>query len=646
MRKRNKIALLLVLSLVVGIQSPYGIRNEKNVVKAEEQQEESDIVKSEDGLSFYRELEDGTISLVNFNGEAVVDEVSHEGTLTIPDKVDGKQVTALEGTLLDDSEAKESTNEIVLPKTVNEIDVTLFRNIFYLMRITIDSENEYFTTKDGVLYNKDCTELLRVPEAGQVDSESNDFVIPDTVETIGNEAFFNCYGMYHITISKNVKSIGELVFYRYLPLGCYFSFTVDSENEYFTADEDGSLFSKDMTVLYRYAYKTGDEDAFFNFVTYKIPNTVTEIGSAAFQGSTEYSALGGLLYVEFPQNLTKIGSNAFDNCTYLGDSSMLMLAGDIESVDIVIPDSVTEIGTEAFIACPFTTIVLPKSLKEIKTATFYNCSSLQEITIPENVETIADMAFMSCTSLNDVELNDNLKTIDEYAFYNCTALDSLKVGSNVTTIGNYALGYTMGEEDYALVDGFTIMCKQGSAADKYASANGIIAEYLSNVTPTPSVSPSATPTATPPTTTTLPSASPAGTPDATAVPSSTPSNVPPVDVTAAPNVTPGVKPEEKPAAVKKLGKAKLVSVVNKKKHKIVVTIKKAENATGYVVQYANTKKFKKAKNVVVSKKSVQKITLKNLKKKTYYVRVRAFRKLDKGTEYSSWSNAKKVKVKK
>ena len=222
----------------------------------------------------------------------------------------------------------------------------------------------------------------------------------------------------------------------------------------------------------------------------------------------------------------------------------------------------------------------------------------------------------------------------------------LEIGSNVTEIGQYALGYTVGDEEnkYILVDDVTILCKQGSAADKYALDNGITVKYFADVTPTPPTSTStAFPTETP---TSSPSASPAGTPDATAVPSNTPSNVPPVDVTAAPNVTPGVEPEEQPAAVKKLGKVKLVSVVNKKKHKMVVTIKKAENATGYVVQYAKTKKFKNAKNVVISKKSVQKITLKNLKKKTYYVRVRAFRKSDKGMEYSSWSKAKKVKVKK
>ncbi len=648
MRKKNKIALLLALSLVIGIQSPYGVKNEKNVVKAEEQlEEESDILKSKDGLSFYRELEDGTISLIYFNGELVKNEDENLTKLVIPNEIDGKQVTELEGTLLDNNSSRESINTIVLPKALKEIDITLFRYIFYLNEILIDEGNEYFTTKDGVLYNKDSSELIRVPEAGQVEQDSNVFEVPDTVKEIGSEAFFNCYGMNEITISKNVESIGELVFYRYISSYRYFTFKVDSENKCFTADEDGSLFSKDMTILYRYAYHVSeDESSFFNFVTYKIPDTVTEIGSTAFQGCIEYSSFGGLLYVEFPENLTKIGSNAFDGCSYLGDKDMAAIAGNIESVDIIIPDSVTEIGTEAFKDCTFETIVLPKSLQEIQAYTFCECNNLKEIVVPENVKKISDNAFVKCTALNKVECNDKLETIGDFAFYNCTSLTLLEIGSNVTEIGQYALGYTVGDEEnkYILVDDVTILCKQGSAADKYALDNGITVKYFADVTPTPPTSTStAFPTETP---TSSPSASPAGTPDATAVPSNTPSNVPPVDVTAAPNVTPGVEPEEQPAAVKKLGKVKLVSVVNKKKHKMVVTIKKAENATGYVVQYAKTKKFKNAKNVVISKKSVQKITLKNLKKKTYYVRVRAFRKSDKGMEYSSWSKAKKVKVKK
>ena len=74
--------------------------------------------------------------------------------------------------------------------------------------------------------------------------------------------------------------------------------------------------------------------------------------------------------------------------------------------------------------------------------------------------------------------------------------------------------------------------------------------------------------------------------------------------------------------------------------KIKLTLKKVKNATGYEIQYATNKKFKKAKTKKVKK---LKVTLKKLKKKKkYFIRVRAFNKTTKG----AWSKVKKVKVKK
>lgn len=90
--------------------------------------------------------------------------------------------------------------------------------------------------------------------------------------------------------------------------------------------------------------------------------------------------------------------------------------------------------------------------------------------------------------------------------------------------------------------------------------------------------------------------------------------------------------------------AKLKSCKNKKKCKAVVKYGKVANANGYVVQYSTNKKFKSAKKVTSAKASV---TLKSLKKKkTYYVRVRAYRENDGVQYYGAWSNVKKVKIKK
>lgn len=86
------------------------------------------------------------------------------------------------------------------------------------------------------------------------------------------------------------------------------------------------------------------------------------------------------------------------------------------------------------------------------------------------------------------------------------------------------------------------------------------------------------------------------------------------------------------------------SVKNIKSGKVVASWKKVVEADGYQIQYATNKKFKKAKSKTVKSTSV---TLKKLKKKkTYFVRVRAYKVADGKKAYGKWSASKKVKIKK
>jgi len=83
------------------------------------------------------------------------------------------------------------------------------------------------------------------------------------------------------------------------------------------------------------------------------------------------------------------------------------------------------------------------------------------------------------------------------------------------------------------------------------------------------------------------------------------------------------------------------------KGKLGVSWKKSAGGIGgYQLQYALKKSFAGGKKVTVKKASTLKATLKNLKKgKTYYVRIRAFKKISKTTYWSAWSAAKQAKVK-
>lgn len=123
-----------------------------------------------------------------------------------------------------------------------------------------------------------------------------------------------------------------------------------------------------------------------------IPNTVTSIGSYAFNGTHITSLV-------IPSSVISIGDNCFYNCNYL--------------VSVTIPNSVTSIGNRAFT----------------------NCSSLKSVTIPSSVKSISPMAFYQCTALTSVTISSGVTSIGQTAFYNCTSLTSVKIPSSVTSIG-------------------------------------------------------------------------------------------------------------------------------------------------------------------------------------------------------------------
>ncbi len=184
------------------------------------------------------------------------------------------------------------------------------------------------------------------------------------------------------------------------------------------------------------------------------------------------------------------------------------------------------------------------------------------------------------------------------------------------------------------------------------------------------VAPTATPT---PTLIVTPTAVPTKQPTATPTvkPTVGPTVIPTLKPTIAPTVTPTVPSTEIPSNTGYLSDNKQTAtsvpqnVTNENKSvtegakvprvkfsklkvsgkcKVKATWKKLTNISGYQIQYAPNKKFKKAKRKTVKSTSV---TIKKLKKKkTYFVRVRAYKLVDGKKVYGKWSVVKKVKIKK
>ena len=204
--------------------------------------------------------------------------------------------------------------------------------------------------------------------------------IPNSVTTIGEEAFSNCTELKgSLTLSNSLKTIGNKAFYMCNSL-------------------NGSL---------------------------TIPNTVTTIGISAFENCAGFN--GNLT---IPNSVTTIGESAFCNC--------LKFTGDL-----TIPNSVTIIEAYTFKSCYGFNgkLTIPNSVTTIRNRAFYKCIGFKgDLTIPNSVTTIGEEAFWRCTGFNgNLTLSNSVTTIGEWAFEGCSGFTgNLILPNSITTIENSA----------------------------------------------------------------------------------------------------------------------------------------------------------------------------------------------------------------
>ncbi len=288
----------------------------------------------------------------------------------------------------------ESLEEIVIPSGVREIEEEAFTSA-YLKKIIVSSSNKYFTSVDGVLFDKEKTILMQYPGAKSsktyripntvTDIAHSAFAyakftsvdIPDSVEVIGEDAFFNCQQLEEVSIPDSVKEIGDGAFsYCYSIKG----FEVESKNKHYSNDDYGVLFNKKMTKLINYP-------AALKKTAYIVPKDVTIIGNEAF-------ALSNLQSITLPASLDIIEENAFYSCRKLK------------------------------------AIELPVGLEELRAGSFKDCEALTEVTIPARITVIPEACFDDCTALKTVTLPAGVTEIGNSAFSTCRALTDVHFGGS------------------------------------------------------------------------------------------------------------------------------------------------------------------------------------------------------------------------
>ena len=191
----------------------------------------------------------------------------------------------------------------------------------------------------------------------------------------------------------------------------------DEELKEAFVDEWGVKYSKDGRKLLKAPQKLDG--------TYSIRKGTKIICDEAFSDWSKFIGCSSLTSLVIPDSVTYIGDNAFSSCRSL--------------TDIVIPDSVTSIGNNAFWnCCSLTDIVIPNSVISIGDKAFEYCSSLSNIVIPDGVTSIGDWAFGGCSSLTDIVIPDSVTSIGGYAFWYCESLTDIVIPNSVTGIGDKA----------------------------------------------------------------------------------------------------------------------------------------------------------------------------------------------------------------
>ena len=166
--------------------------------------------------------------------------------------------------------------------------------------------------------------------------------------------------------------------------------------------------------------------------------------------------------------------NALDDGTieitgYSGSAENIVIPAQIDG------KSVTRIGNNAFEKSSAKEIVIPDSVTEIGSQAFSGCEKLTGVSIPNSVTTIRDRAFFDCNSLASITIPDSVTDIELQAFCNCTSLKSVTIPASVTDIGDEAFGYYFNDIDeleIKKVDGFKINYVKNTYGHYYATKNG------------------------------------------------------------------------------------------------------------------------------------------------------------------------------
>lgn len=244
-----------------------------------------------------------------------------------------------------------SLKGVSIPSTVTSIGDNPFCGCSSLQ---IVCGSPYYTTTDNLLISNSGKLISCL-------SNKEHILIPNTVSTIGNSAFYRCKYLQSINIPNSVTTIGECAFHS-----CSSLQNISIPDTVTSIENKAFAHCKALQSM-------------------SIPNSVTSIGEGAFASCISLQS------INIHKSVVHIGSQAFSWCKSLQD--------------INIPSSVDSIGDSTFYNCKsLRNVSIPESVTAIGDFAFYGCKSLKSVSIPNGAATIGDSAFFGCDALQQIKV--------------------------------------------------------------------------------------------------------------------------------------------------------------------------------------------------------------------------------------------------
>lgn len=392
---------------------------------------------------------------------------------------------------------------LVVGKDVNIINDIIAKD--YLSNISVETGNAFFSSKDGVLFDKQQKELVYYPKE-KIDST---YAIPSTVVQIYKDSFVDCSNLTKLMIPDSVTNIDcQFLGCKKLtevslpcgivPPGSVFpnsdnlrKITITSGKTgvigegmyYFLGKAKQLVISEGVTKICRHAFFS---TSYLESVVF--PCSIKEIEAAAFRYCEKLKDIvipGDIeeIYRPFDTSETKIENIIIsDGCSTIKDNFLGRLSNSYDYIKSITISSSVERINERFRCCknlerievdstnkyflsdengvlynkdktelirfPLGSLKseysIPNSVESIRSYAFYGCTGLTSVTIPDSVTYIDDYAFEDCTGLANVTIGNGVTSIGDFAFENCTSLTSIRIPSSVTSIGGYAFGNCTG----------------------------------------------------------------------------------------------------------------------------------------------------------------------------------------------------------